>query len=30
VAEAEDLLEPYGPSSAILAETARFIANRRN
>lgn len=30
VAEAEGLLEPYGPRSAILAETARFIANRRN
>lgn len=30
VAEAEVLLEPYGERSSILAETARFIANRRN
>ncbi|NRP17058.1 Farnesyl diphosphate synthase [Ensifer adhaerens] len=30
VAEAETLLEPYGARSSILAETARFIANRRN
>ncbi|MGH6805322.1 MAG: polyprenyl synthetase family protein, partial [Ensifer adhaerens] len=30
VAEAEALLEPYGERSSILAETARFIANRRN
>ncbi|MBP1873260.1 farnesyl diphosphate synthase [Ensifer adhaerens] len=30
VAEAEALLEPYGARSSILAETARFIANRRN
>ncbi|WP_322882928.1 farnesyl diphosphate synthase [Sinorhizobium medicae] len=30
VAEAEALLEPYGARSEVLAETARFIANRRN
>ncbi|MCA1368895.1 polyprenyl synthetase family protein [Bradyrhizobium sp. BRP14] len=30
VAEAEDLLEPYGARSTILAEAARFIANRRS
>ncbi|WP_457586956.1 polyprenyl synthetase family protein [Ensifer canadensis] len=30
VAEAETLLDPYGARSSILAETARFIANRRN
>ncbi|MNL63091.1 hypothetical protein D3C87_1871830 [compost metagenome] len=30
VAEAEALLKPYGERSSILAETARFIANRRN
>ncbi|WVT73102.1 farnesyl diphosphate synthase [Sinorhizobium chiapasense] len=30
VAEAEALLTPYGERSAILVETARFIANRRS
>ncbi|MBK5565046.1 polyprenyl synthetase family protein [Ensifer sp. 2YAB10] len=30
VTEAEALLEPYGERSAILVETARFIANRRS
>ena len=30
VAEAESLLAPYGERSAILIETARFVANRRN
>ncbi|MCZ4091036.1 polyprenyl synthetase family protein [Sinorhizobium psoraleae] len=30
VAQAENLLAPYGACSAILAETARFIANRRS
>ncbi|NRP69282.1 Farnesyl diphosphate synthase [Ensifer psoraleae] len=30
VAQAENLLAPYGARSAILAETARFIANRRS
>ncbi|OCO99675.1 MULTISPECIES: polyprenyl synthetase family protein [unclassified Ensifer] len=30
VAEAAALLEPYGERSAILIETARFVANRRN
>ncbi|MCA1492948.1 polyprenyl synthetase family protein [Sinorhizobium alkalisoli] len=30
VAEAEGLLAPYGARSTILAETARFIANRRS
>ncbi|OHV78394.1 polyprenyl synthetase family protein [Ensifer sp. LCM 4579] len=30
VAEAEGLLAPYGARSNILAETARFIANRRS
>lgn len=30
VAEAEALLQPYGERSAILVETARFIANRRS
>lgn len=30
VAEAEALLSPFGPRAAILAETARFIANRRS
>ncbi|WP_104665425.1 polyprenyl synthetase family protein [Ensifer adhaerens] len=30
VAEAEALLAPYGERSAILVETARFIANRRS
>ncbi|THK38798.1 polyprenyl synthetase family protein [Ensifer sp. MPMI2T] len=30
VAQAEALLQPYGARSAILVETARFIANRRS
>ncbi|HEV7320625.1 MAG TPA: farnesyl diphosphate synthase [Ensifer sp.] len=30
VAEAEALLAPYGERSAILVDTARFVANRRN
>ncbi|MEY9168019.1 farnesyl diphosphate synthase [Sinorhizobium fredii] len=30
VAEAEELLAPYGTRSAVLVETARFVANRRN
>ena len=30
VREAEELLAPYGARSAILAEAARFIANRRS
>ncbi|WEX88809.1 polyprenyl synthetase family protein [Sinorhizobium garamanticum] len=30
VAQAENLLAPYGARSAILVETARFIANRRS
>lgn len=30
VAQAENLLQPYGARSAILVETARFIANRRS
>ncbi|PDT40973.1 MULTISPECIES: polyprenyl synthetase family protein [Sinorhizobium] len=30
VVEAEELLAPYGSRSAVLVETARFIANRRN
>jgi farnesyl diphosphate synthase len=30
VADAEGLLAPYGARSAVLAETARFIANRRS
>ncbi|WP_018235975.1 polyprenyl synthetase family protein [Ensifer sp. BR816] len=30
VADAEALLSPYGARSAVLAETARFIANRRS
>ncbi|MCA1441846.1 polyprenyl synthetase family protein [Ensifer sp. IC4062] len=30
VARAETLLQPYGARSAILVETARFIANRRS
>ncbi|WEX77342.1 polyprenyl synthetase family protein [Sinorhizobium numidicum] len=30
VAQAEELLAPYGARSAVLAETARFVANRRS
>ncbi|MDK1491009.1 polyprenyl synthetase family protein [Sinorhizobium sp. 7-81] len=30
VAQAENLLQPYGARSAMLVETARFIANRRS
>ncbi|WP_331372594.1 polyprenyl synthetase family protein [Sinorhizobium chiapasense] len=30
VAQAENLLQPYGARSAILVETARFVANRRS
>ncbi|MCA1407012.1 polyprenyl synthetase family protein [Ensifer sp. IC3342] len=30
VTQAENLLQPYGARSAILIETARFIANRRS
>ncbi|MCF3641179.1 polyprenyl synthetase family protein [Rhizobium sp. TRM95111] len=30
VGEAEALLAPFGPRGAVLAEAARFIANRRN
>ncbi|WP_034852860.1 polyprenyl synthetase family protein [Sinorhizobium sojae] len=30
VSQAEELLAPYGARSSVLAETARFIANRRS